>query len=76
MTSKAKRGKPRRGEGIAKVSAVRIDDETKTILVREFGSLGNALYYIAQGIDEFRALNELPTQGQLDRMAEGKRRRR
>jgi len=49
-----RRGKPRRGRGVAKVSSVRIDNDTYTVLNREFGSLGNALFYLAEGIKDFR----------------------
>lgn len=53
------RGKPRRGRVVAEVSTVRIDAEAKAVLAREFGSLGNALYYIYSGLVQFRSLHGL-----------------
>lgn len=52
-----KRGRPfgtTRGRSVADVSTVRIDAATKDLLKHEFGSLGNALFYIASGILEYR----------------------
>jgi hypothetical protein len=51
-----KRGKPRRAAGIAHVTTVRIDDVTKLRLQGAFGSLGNALYFIAQGLTQYRTI--------------------
>ena len=49
-----RRGKPRRGAKPSAVSTVRIDPDSKLALQAEFGSLGNALYFIASGLKEFR----------------------
>lgn len=49
------RGKPRRGTKACKSTSVRIDPDSKRILQREFGSLGNALFYLAGGIKQFRS---------------------
>ena len=58
--TKRRRGKPRRGAQVSEVSAVRIDPITNRVLKREFGSLGNALYYLAEGIADFREAKNLP----------------
>lgn len=57
-----KRGKPRRGADIADVTTVRIDAVTKEILKANFGTVGNALYFIAQGLGQYRDLNEARVQ--------------
>ncbi len=49
-----KRGKPRRAEFTARVRSVRIDDEAANTLELQFGSLGNALYHIFRGVQEFQ----------------------
>lgn len=54
------RGADRRGVSLAEVSSVRIDPETRSIIRREFGSLGNGLYFLAQGISQFRDELNLP----------------
>ncbi len=63
---KARRGKPRRAKGLAEVSTVRIDPKAKEILQREFGSLGNALYFVAVGIEKYRQRHGLSTHGLED----------
>lgn len=51
---KPKLGRPRRGSTTAEVSTVRIDEASKELLQYEFGSLGSALYFVADGIARFR----------------------
>lgn len=48
------RGKPRRAEGLAKNRTVRLDDDTYKLLRQEFGTLGDACFYLASGVMEFR----------------------
>lgn len=48
-------GRPRRGKLAAKDKSVWIDDVAAEVLRKEFGSLGNALYYIYRGIQDFKA---------------------
>lgn len=60
---KPKRGKPRRGKHLAEVSTVAVDPETKAILQREFGSLGNALFFTARGIEKYRKKHGMATHG-------------
>lgn len=52
-------GKPRRGREVADVCTVRLDKTAKTVLTREFGSLGNALYYLYTGVAAFRSAKGL-----------------
>lgn len=49
-----RRGKPRRGKGRAVVTSVRIDLDAEAVLKKEFGSLGNALYWTYVGIIKYR----------------------
>lgn len=49
------RGKPLRAKKPARVSSVRIDDEAIEILKQHFGTLGNALYFVASGLGEFKS---------------------
>jgi hypothetical protein len=58
---KARRGKPRRAESVAKRTQIRIDEESKRILQREFGSLGNALFFLRQGIEKTKEKHNIPT---------------
>jgi len=53
-------GKPRRGRKTAPVTSIRIDPEAKRALSSYFGSLGNALFYLYQGIEELKENYELP----------------
>ena len=62
-------GRPKgstRGRHAADVSTVRVDDETKATLRHEFGSLGNALYFVAQGIVAFRRKHGLTPGGDAE----------
>ncbi len=53
------RGKPRRNpNAVAKKIMVRLDVETAEALRQEFGSLGNALYFTAQGLRAFKLKTE------------------
>lgn len=56
---KGRIGKPRRGSQTADCVSVRIDAETRAALEREFGSLGNALYYLGEGVQRFRISKNL-----------------
>ena len=49
-----KRGVKRRARDLALSTSVRMDKLTKQIAVSEFGSVGNALYYLTRGIQELR----------------------
>lgn len=69
------RGKPRRGRRLSQPTTVSIDPESFDVLRREFGSLGNALYYLATGIRDFRDEFDLPPHRehsrQQDKQADG-----
>jgi hypothetical protein len=61
LKHKNKKGKPRRARGIAPVSSVRIDIRSKNKLIKYFGSLGNALYFLYQGIENMKDEYGLPS---------------
>jgi len=54
-------GKPARSpRGPAPSTSVRVHEYVKVVLDRNFGSLAAALYYLYEGIQEFKALHNLP----------------
>lgn len=49
-----RRGRPRRAQGLSEIFSVRIHKTAAAALRREFGSLGNALYYLYTGIQTYK----------------------
>jgi len=62
MKVKGRIGRPlKRGSEPLGVTSVRIEEKVKTALVKEFGGLSDAIYYLYQGVQEFRESRGLPT---------------
>jgi len=59
---KNKQGKARRGDKVAERTQIRLDPDAKEALRREFGSIGNACYYLYQGIEQIKENHNLPSQ--------------
>lgn len=57
---KKKLGRPRTRAGKTKITSVRIEDHVKEVLAKEFGTLANSLYYLYEGLQDFRAQKQLP----------------
>lgn len=54
-------GRPRVRPGKTKITSVRVDDHVKEVLSKEFGTLANSLYYLYDGLQDFREEKNLPT---------------
>lgn len=54
-------GKPRRSKWLSNVRSVRVPDKVYYRLHRYFGSLGNALVYLYEGIEELKAREGVPS---------------
>lgn len=52
MAVARKRGKPRRAKKLAERTEIKLDPDAKEALRREFGSIGNACFWLYQGIQK------------------------
>jgi len=68
---RGKAGKPRRGKLRAQITTVRIDPDAEEALKHEFGSLGNALYYLYEATVEYRINHYLPLHKEMLAMKPG-----